>query len=345
MRLVHKLLKKCRKWRFAPFVPSPKHRWLKNSDAAEALAISVRTLKLWMTRPATRKALGAVRHGEQWRIPWPEEIRVHEMDGTIHKMECDPFCWANLTRDRFEALGIPLSQPWERDIDRLCKRNDRYLLESCRLWLAAYAAVLGRGSMTQDARDAILRLFQTACEILDSLPRQKMELEKLKSKFPDQLRSRNTSQESIYSIMSYWPKRKHFKLVCAPRTLDELETIRRRLDYTQAVRDLEQSCQKLTGENLRPLLHKDIFAHINDTREKLAVMVMDFREPQDGLPPRTFQNRHPKKQQPQRDIIAGVYRTRSSIPGAVQEPHTGKTPIRGPTDDPPSSSARLRVKR
>jgi hypothetical protein len=48
-------------------------QWLKNAKAAEILGVGERTIKSWMTKPTTRHALGAVRHGKQWRIPLPDD--------------------------------------------------------------------------------------------------------------------------------------------------------------------------------------------------------------------------------------------------------------------------------
>ena len=326
--------------------------FLKHAEAAGALAVDVRTIERWLARQETREALGAVRQGKRWCIPRPESL----------------FAWESQTRERLKKLGICPPKAWERELEQLDKECDRYLLESYRLWLAAYMKVLGRGSITQEARDAILLLWQVACELLGPLPRHEMEVDKLKRQFPARLLARRfdkvlaatrfcSAKEpvifrliiavllDVHAVMRYWPGEKHFKHVRAAYTLDKLEEIRGSVDFQQAVRELEQIGQKPTAENVRPLLHKDFLAHINDTREKLPGIVvknptseelqnltlasfcsqnagknwplvtLDFRQPQDGLTLRTFRRRHPLRQQQQRDIVNAVYGVRDSLPG------------------------------
>jgi hypothetical protein len=317
------------------------NRWLKNVEAAEALTVSVRTVKGWMKCPAKREALGAVRAGKQWRIPRPDEM----------------WHWEDSVRRNFKDLGIELKDSWESGWEKLGKEFARYELESYRLWLAAYMNVLQRDNITQEARDGILLLWQTACKILGKQPKG-TEVDTLKSEFPDQLRSRNFSEERIRAIMQYWPEDRLFKKVRDASTLKQLEAIRRPLDTLQATRDLEQNGQKPTAKNLRPLFHKNIMEHINDTRDELPGIVVknptgeemhlytmasvqdqmtgktpplvtfDLREPQNGLALRTFRKRHPLKKSPQREIVAEVYGVRDSIPGTDERPHSGKTPVR-----------------
>lgn len=316
-------------------------QWLTNAKAAELLIVSERTIKRWMTRPIARNALGAVRQGKQWRIPLVN-------DGSTWEIHAD---------HRLRTAGVLLKPLWERDLEKRGKESARYELESYRLWLAAYLTVLQRENITQEARDGILLLWRTARKILDKLPRG-TEVATLKSEFPNQLRSRNFSEERIHAVMRYWPEVRHFKKVRDAHTQDQLETIHKRLDILQATRDLEQNGRKPTAENLRPLLHKNIMEHINDTREKLPGIVVknpteeemrlytmasvqdqimgktpplvtfDLRAPQNGLRLRTFRHRHPLKQSPQKEIVAMVYGVRESIPGVDERPHSGKTPIR-----------------
>ena len=338
--------KKRTKLQMSPF-SKPTNQWLTNKQAAKLLGVDTRTIKRWMKQPATREALGGVQHGKQCRIPRPTNLDH----------------WRSDTRWRLKKSGIELIPEWKRDLRKIAKKNSRCFLESCRLWLAAYATVLERGRITQEARDAILLLRQAAFKILAPVPRHKMEVDRLKEQFPARLSELGLSEREVAVVLRYWPEEKHFRQVRAAHTLAELEVIRNRLDYTQAVRHLKHLGQKPTAQNIRPLLHKDMMAHINDTWEQLPGIVvknptpeqmrrmtiasvqdqiagkpplpfvLDLRTPQEGLARRTVQERHPQKQQTQRDIITGIYRVRATSPSAVEKPHVGKTPIRGSADD------------
>jgi hypothetical protein len=247
--------------RLLPFMPTDQCQWLKNAEAAELLGVSERTIKDWMTRPEMREALGAVRHGKQCRIPRPDNLDH----------------WSSDTRWRLKKLGIQLKQAWERDLEQIGKRNDRHYLESCRLWVTATMKALEQSDLTANAKDAVILLWQVASEILDPLPRHEMQADRLEPQFRAHLLARPLSEERVNSVMSYWPGKEHFKQVQAAHTLEELETIRRKLDYAQAVRELEQSGQKPTAQLARPLLHKDMMAHISDTREQLPGIVIKPR--------------------------------------------------------------------
>ena len=324
--------------------------------------VSERTIKRWMKCPAKQQALGAVSHGKQLRIPRPDNERA----------------WAMQTRRRLGEAGIHLKPRFERALEKAARKCNRYLPESFCLWLAAHLQLLKRERITDEDIGKILSLWQTACEILRPLP-EGAEVDKLKSQFSESLRAHNFSEESICSIMSYWPDEFCFKKVRAARTWKELERIRHRMDVAQAAKICEQQDKKPTAENLRPLLHKNLIQHINDTREKLAGIVIrprtpdelrraieadvwiqmhsgnprrctetrdaqgrthvhiqgqganqiiDFRTAQDGLALRTFRNRHPLRKSPQREIVATVYGARASIPGADNQPYSGKTPVR-----------------
>jgi len=347
-----------------PPLPNPK-QWLKNAEAAEALAVTAWTIKRWMRSQDTCKALSAVRHGKQWRIPRPDDLPL----------------WEYQTRDRLKKLGIECKEAFELELEKLGKQHGCYALESYRLWLAAYGTVLERGRITQKARDAILQLWQVAGKILAPLPRYNMEVDRLKSQFPAGLLARHFHRVlaglrccsvsdplilwlivaallDVKAVMHYWPNPKHFELVHDADTLVKLEPIRRRLDYKQAVRDLKHLGKKPTTKNIGPLLHKDMMAHINDTREQLPGIVVknptgeemrritmasvcdqiagkkpllvtfDLRLPQHVLARRTVQKRHPQKKYPQKIIVARVYRIRPDIPGADKKDQTGKTLIR-----------------
>jgi hypothetical protein len=295
--------------RFLPlFMATANSAWFKNDEAAETLGVSVRTIKGWMARLDTRAALGGVQHGKQYRIPRPDD-----MDR-----------WNTDARWRLEKLGIQLRPLWEHELEKIGTANDRHYFESHRLWVAITTKALERGDLTQNARDAALRLMESAREILDPLPRHQMQVNTLKSNFPVDLQARGFSEAEVNSIMSYWPDEKHFKPVWAAHTISELEVIRRRLDYAQAVHRLERGGQKPTAELVRPLLHKDIMTHINDTGEQLpeigANQIIDRRMPQDGLALRSFRRRHPLRKSPQRDIVATVYVVRDSILSAEPPP-------------------------
>jgi len=312
--------------------------WLTNAKAAELLIVGERTIKRWMARPAARGALGAVRHGKQWRIPLPN-------NGSN---------WAIHADHRLRTAGVLKKPLWGRDLEKCSKHCDRYLFESYRLWLATYARAVGHGAITQEDIMEILLLWQAACTIL-SLQPEKAEADKLKSKFPDQLRSRNLSESQILSIMSRWPGEHYFKKIRAADTMNKLEKIRRGFDIAQAAKTCEHLGKKPTAKNLRPLLHKNIMEHINDTRDKLPgivvnnptpeelqsitlasvcdqmqgkqppLVLIDLRRPQRGLALRTFRERHPLRESPQREIVATVYGTKDSIPSAVDRPQIGKS--------------------
>ena len=240
-----------------PLWPKTMKQWLTNAKAAELLIVSERTIKRWMTRPAARGALGAVKHGKQWRIPLLN-------DGSTWEIHAD---------HRLRTAGVLQKRLWERDLEKRGKQCDRYLVESYRLWLAAHFQLLKRERITEENIRALLLLWQTACEILESLP-EGTEVDKLKSHFPESLRARNFSEERIRSIMSYWPNESYFKRVRTAHTLKRLEAIRRGVDVAQATKTCEQLGKNPTAENLRPLFHKDIMEHINDTREKLPGIVI-----------------------------------------------------------------------
>jgi len=229
---------------------------------------------------------------------------------------------------------------------------------------------------TEEARNGILLLWQTACEVLEPLPRHEMQVEKLKTSFRARLLARGVPEKEVSAALSHWPKKRHFDQVCAAHTLVDLEVIRRRLDYTQAIRELKELGRKPTTKNIGPLLHKDFMAHINDTRERLPGIVvknptgkeacrismagmcdqiagekalpvtLDSRQAQGRLARRTVQKRHPQKRLAQKAIVAGVYRIRDSIPGADERRKTSKTPVRKAVyDEPLVASVRLRLKR
>ena len=293
-----------------------KKKWLKNAKAAEILGVSVRTIKNWMTDSTTRDAIGAVRHGKQWRIPFPDN--KHD--------------WEWQTDDRLQEAGVTQKSSWERALENDCKKRFSHCqLETYRLWLAAHSQLSAKSDgVTQEDIMAILLLWQTACKILEPLPRGP-EVDKLKSKFPDQLRVHNFPEKEIRSIMSYWPDQDKFKRVRAAHTLEQLENIRSGMDTAQAAKTCYNLGQKPTAGNLRPLLHKNFMTHINDTREQLPIGVHDLRQPQSGLKLRTFRNRHSLKNSPLKTVIVAVYGLQDGVPSVDKKPHTGKTPLHDST--------------
>jgi hypothetical protein len=328
---------------------------LKNAEAAEQLGVDVRTLKRWTARPRTREALGAILHGKQWRIPLPENLSL----------------WRGAVRKRLGGLGVNLEPSWRRHLRRVARKSVPYVTESYRLWLAALFKVLAHEPITDGARRAIGVLQQAACGVLKRLPRPDMEAGSHKSAFPAQLRLHGLTEDQVQAVMGYWPEREHFELVRSAHTFKELEKIRRKLDYWQATHELEQRGEQPTAENIAPLLHKDVTAHINDTRERMPegvvvvrhppldqmrrmtlasvhaskagkkwpLVVIDWRLPQTGLAKRTVQKRHPQRQKEQRAIRAEVLGVRATA-GAEEGTVTGMTPIRKPTSNHPQASDR-----
>ena len=328
----------------------PKKRWLQNAKAAKLLYVDERTIKRWMNDPPKREALGAVRHGKQWRIPLPKSF-----DGDSEG------AWEMKTRYRFKEMGVPLKHDWEKELEALSEQFARNALETYRLWLAAHLALSAKPDpITQEDILAITILWQNACEVLATLPRG-TKVDKFKSQIPGRLKARNHSDETVHLVMSYWPDQRFFEVVNKAHTLEQLENIRQGMDAAQAAMTCKHLNQKPTAEYLRHYLHKNLVEHINDTRdalpqgfavinsptpeqmERLTYMsvcaqmqgkppppvIMDFRHPQNGLPLRTFRSRHPRRNARQTEIIKAIYRVEDNIPGADGRPHTGTTPIRG----------------
>jgi hypothetical protein len=233
-------------------------RWLKNIKAAELLCVEVRTIKRWMTNPAKREALGAIRYGKQWRIPSPQGGGG-----------ADEWAWETRARDHLKELGIHLKEQWQNELEVLLKRCERNGLESYRLLLAAHLNLSAkREAVTAEALTEIVLLWQTASEILEKLP-EGAHFEKLKSQFPARLKGRRFSASRIRSIMSYWPEKTYIQRVHPIDIKHELEKIWRSLDYSQAVMTCKNLNETPTTKNLRPKVHKDLMRHLNDTRDAL----------------------------------------------------------------------------
>lgn len=285
-----------------PFPDSPRDRWFAFTEAARPLGVTPRAIKRWMRLPARRQALLAVRHGKQWRIPHPTNVDL----------------WERETRARLHAVGVSLKPAWEPALVRLARKNAPYWVETQRLYLAASAKPLLRGRITPKTKEAIDELCQKALEILRH-KKQRFGLEEHKRSFPRRL-------------WRYWPKPEHFASVCDANTRKSIEKQRRRLDFLRALRAIRRRGKEPTAENLRPLLHLDWLADINDTKEKLPPGTIDFRQPQPGISRREFRRRYPLKKACWRGIIAQVYGVRATIPSSEERQETGLNPKRGPKD-------------
>ncbi len=300
----------------------PVEPWIKYRKAAELLGIDERTLKRWMKDEVKRKALGAVRHGKQWRIPAPNSFNGNSEEA-----------WETHARFNLNEIGVNLKPSLEidLDLDKLGEEFARYELESYRLWLAAHLQLsLKSDGVTKEDITAILLLWQTACKILDPLP-EGTRVDKLAANFPDQLRACNLSEARIRFIMSYWPKSEHFKRVRVADTLGELEKLRHGVDFAQAVKTCKNLRKNPTAEYLRPLPHKNIMEHINDTREVVPPFATDLRQPQKRRSLRTFRKHYPLRKLPQKEIVATIYDVQDRAPSADEKPRTHKTPVRDST--------------
>ena len=242
-------------------------QWLKNAQAADLLNVSERTVKRWMKCPTLREALLVVRHGKQWRIPRPD----YETS------------WEWQTSRRLEEAGIHVKESWKRALRKAANKCDRYLAESCRLWLAAYMKALERGRVTQKARENMLLLWNTANEVLNPskpLKRYEIDVGMLKSHFPPKIRERGLS---VKSIMHYWPEKQHFDQVRRACTKVDFENMRRELDFYQAYRDelRRRRGKEPKAKILCHLLHIKFVTHINDTREELPGIVVKPQTPEE----------------------------------------------------------------
>ena len=133
--------------------------WLTQRATAAALKVDSRTVKRWLNNPGTRRTLGAVRRGRQWRIPRPPDIP----DWAAHV--------------RFELLGI---------LAGLNEIPDGYSHEAARLHLAAVTKVLRRGRLTAKARAGIAELVSCAMEVLHR-KRSRFGIAGMKAEFPRRL--------------------------------------------------------------------------------------------------------------------------------------------------------------
>jgi excisionase family DNA binding protein len=333
----------------SPF-SNPKRKWLKNDEAAEALGVTSRTIERWMVKTKIRGALGGVRHGKQWRIPRP-----HRIDE-----------WRLETRQRLARQGIRSGTALRRAFGEEVKDENSWYLESLRLWLAGTVTALGRGRVPPEAKEALWILRNAASDVLRSIRHREMRVDRLKSHIAAVVLKRCADQAEALQVMRYWPDQRSFEKVRALRTPDDLEEVRQRLDYAQTLQELEHRGEKKpTNDKAKSMLHKDITIHVNDVPEELPGIIVkqptakqmreitmgsvyaqisgqkqplvtfDFRMPQAGIAARTVKKRYPKKDQRQRDMIAGVYGTRADLAGPDGEPYAGEEPARGSDDDDP----------
>ena len=86
-------------------------KWLTFAEVAERLAITSRTIKNWMRRPARRQALLAARHGRQWRIPRP----------------ADEWLWEIQTSRNLKEAGIDLKPSWEMELKIILFAINNYI--------------------------------------------------------------------------------------------------------------------------------------------------------------------------------------------------------------------------
>jgi hypothetical protein len=327
-----------------------------------------------MACPAKREALGAVRHGRQWRIPYPADFKA----------------WTSRVSERLNALGTHLRDPWTHDWQKFARKNALYLPEAYRLYIAALITASAR------MKGAIYETKAAAADLFDTALRHLTALEGKKRPSTSEIEARLDGLKPTISarLLHYWPDEQVFKQVRAKRTLRALESVRQWLDAAQAVYQAEQGRQKPTADNVRPFLHRNL-KHINDTGEKLPqttdkgkrlppgcialarsarelrrqsirdaliqrsaplrgtvsrdelgrtvahikaglssgqCIAVDTREPQEGIPLRTFRNRHPKGHPQWREIVNAIYGVRQSFPGIEERPFTGKKPKRGASD-------------
>ncbi len=276
--------------------------WLPNREAACGLAVDVRTIKRWTRDPITRSALGAVRHGKQWRIPFPANRNQ----------------WETETRARFAALGLKLAEPWERDFDKKAKEFQRGYLESCRLWLAAFAKVLEQGNPNAKASEQLLWLFEIANAVTCPRSRSDMDVAALKAEFFTALRQRGLGRQEIRAIMRRWPEEHHFELVCGLLTTSQVEEVRQKIDYLQATCLAKRKRLTPTQKTLFRWIHEDFVDHLNDTQERLPYsFVIDMRSPRRGLTRHTGRKRYPRKQAAQTGIPAVIYDIQDKLPGSA----------------------------
>src|SRR5688572_10224464 len=117
-------------------------QWLKQSEAAEILGLSTRTIKRWLRVPPMRGALLGAREGKQWRIPRPQCLAAWRADVLL----------------RLGTTGLPqanslLDKPWKKEIDLIAAKNEPYWKEVRKLYFAASLKALGEGRITTKVKE------------------------------------------------------------------------------------------------------------------------------------------------------------------------------------------------
>lgn len=310
-----------------PVVPEANNLWLHHAEAADLLGVEARTIGNWMRRPAIREALGAVRKAGQWRIPRPAQI----------------FLWEYETPVRLKAVGIDVPGRLRAALLKRAKACSPYWAEVHRLYLAASAKALLSVRITRKAKEAIDLLCWAAHAVLKERD-QRVGVESLKDAVISQLQDR-WHVTIPFSLARYWPADRHFAAIKSARK--RVEEVRQRLDFVQAVRrvyrmrDARGRRLAPTAENLRPFLHVDWSADLNDTKERRLILpdsnepcvapnagLTDWRSPQLGISLDQFKRRYPLRSNPWCTIVADVYKKRAMPPGSDDHHSDGKTPTR-----------------
>jgi hypothetical protein len=143
-------------------------------------------------------------------------------------------------------------------------------------------------------------------------------VDKLESQFPDQLRARNLPEDRVRFVMACWPEQNYFKRVRAAHTLKQLEKIRHGADVSQAVKTCKNlGYKKPTAKKLRPLLHKNLNAHINDTRDNLPPSTIKAHTPEElrhAVEADCLRKREQAPSETWKAFIAGNFDVKISVP-------------------------------
>lgn len=270
-----------------------------------------------MQRPDVREVLSAVRHGKQWRIPRPEQLYLWEYGIPI----------------RLRALGIEVPGRLRAALEKRAKKCEPYWRQVYRLALAAYTKALAIGRLTPKAKEGIDLLCLGAAVVLKAKD-QRAGIDGLKDAVIRHLKQ-EWHVRVPFRLARYWPGERQFQAIRSATTRKQVEALRRKLDFTQALkyvarlRDARGKQLQPTAQNLCPLLHVDWLAHLNDTREKLPqVPLWDFRSPQPGISLDQFRRRYPLRRQPWCSLIASAYNGNANPPDTKERVSNGKTPVR-----------------
>lgn len=303
--------------------------------AAKVLGVTLRTLQLWLKDPEKRDLLGAFRAGKRWRLRRPESLPA----------------WAHKVR---QALALP--ERWKKELYSTAKEDSAVFFEAIRLWLAIRLMALKLDAPHRESVDAALLIWQACCQALSGLPRYEMDAFKCRANIERILSKRTDLPCPVGHIMAFWPDDAIQKQIRNATTMDELERLRRAVDYAEALRRHQE--QGVSGKDLAPLLHRGFIDHINDTGECFTMpsirwddlrkdlgldrkpadprqppctpaqqiralceffgggRIIDFRESQDGISLRTFRSRYPKRTAKQKRITASLSGVLDFIPSS-----------------------------